>query len=73
MPRKVAKLSDQLRIAIETSGKSRYRIWKETGIAQAVLSRFMNGKGGLSVDGIDRLAVCLGLELIVHDTKRKDR
>jgi plasmid maintenance system antidote protein VapI len=63
MARKHTKLSDQLRQAIETSGKSRYALWQETDIDQATLSRFVHGKGGLSMDGLDRLAEALGLEL----------
>ena len=63
MARKRLKLTDQLRTAIETADKSRYRLSKETGIDEATLSRFMHGKGGLSMDGLDRLAEALGLDL----------
>lgn len=63
MPKKSNKLSDELRECIESSGKSRYRISKETGIAEETLSRFMHRKGGLSMEGIDKLAECLGLFL----------
>lgn len=57
-------LTDQLRQAIETADKSRYALSKETGIDQAVLSRFVHGKGGLSLESWDRLAEALGLELV---------
>jgi len=67
MARKPAKLSDQLRQAINTSGKTRYRLWQETGIAQAVLSKFMHGKGGLSTDGWDKLAKALRLKLVARE------
>lgn len=50
------KFSDQLRRLIETSGESRYAICKATGLQQATLTRFMQGKGGLSVEGLDKLA-----------------
>jgi DNA-binding phage protein len=73
MGAKRTKLSDQLRRAIKTSGKTRYRIWRETGIAQETLSRFVSGKGGLSIDGIDKLGECLGLNLVPHETKSKGR
>lgn len=69
MSAKRLKLSDQLRRAIETADKSRYVLWQETGIDQATLSRFMAGKGGLSVDGWDRLAEALGLELVARTKK----
>ena len=61
--------TDQIRAAIDASGLSRYRIWKETGISQATLSRFMSGKGGLSVEGLDKLAEVLKLEVKVRKGK----
>jgi transcriptional regulator with XRE-family HTH domain len=63
MKRKPTKLSDQIRHAIETCGRTRYQISQETGVDQATLSRFANGKGGLSIPVLDRLGHCLGLEL----------
>lgn len=70
MATKRTKLSDQLRKAIETSGRSQYAICREAELAQATLCRFMQGKGGLSVDGIDRLAEALGLELVQRPPKK---
>lgn len=63
MAKRRIKFSDQLRHAIETCGMTRYEISKRTGVAQPTLSRFMYGKGGLSVDGLDKIADCLGLNL----------
>ena len=63
MKTKRIKLTDQLRQAIEGSPKSRYQIAKETGVDQAVLSRFVHHKGGLSMEGLDLIAECLGLNL----------
>jgi transcriptional regulator with XRE-family HTH domain len=60
---KQVRFSDQLRGLIESSGKSRYAISKETGIDEATLSRFMSGKGGLSIEGLDALAANLGLTI----------
>lgn len=60
---KQVKLSDQLRSAIETSGKSRYRISKETGLSEPTLSRFMSGERGLTLTAIDTLADYLDLSL----------
>lgn len=57
------RLTDQLRRAIEGGPKSRYQIAKETGIDEATLSRFVHYKGGLSMDGLDAIAECLGLSL----------
>ena len=64
------KLSDELRAAIEASEMSRYRISQETGIDQATLSRFMAGKGGLGLDGIDQIARLLGLTLATAYTSK---
>lgn len=51
---------------MDASGLSRYRIAKEIGIGEATMSRFMTGKGGLSMASLDRLAGLLGLEIASH-------
>jgi hypothetical protein len=56
-------VSEQLRLAIDASGQSRYAICKATGIDQGQLSKFMAGKLGLSIDALDILCAYLGLEL----------
>ena len=58
--------SDQIRRAIETCGMTRYRLAKLSGVEQAVLSRFINGKSGLTTFNLDKLAVVLDLELVMH-------
>ena len=63
MTSRPAKLSDQIRQAVNASGMSRYRIAKELGIAESTLSRFMSRKGGLSMDNLDALSELLGLNL----------
>jgi transcriptional regulator with XRE-family HTH domain len=57
------RLTDQLRAAIDRSGMSRYRICKLAGLSEATMSRFMAGKGGLSMDVLDRLGEVLDLRL----------
>ena len=69
----MAKLEDGIRKAIESSGQTRYRIAKETGISQAHLSRLMSGERGLSVEMLERLAPYLGLEIVIRPAKRKRR
>jgi transcriptional regulator with XRE-family HTH domain len=64
------KLTDQLKNAIEASGKSRYQIAKDTGVDEATLSRFMHGKGGLSMEGLDAIADCLSLTLTTAKAPR---
>lgn len=67
MATKRMKLTDQLRKAIETGGRSCYRLAKETGIDKSVLSRFLHHKGGLSMEGLDAIADNLGLDLVVRN------
>lgn len=42
---------------------SRYRVCKTLGIAESAMSRFMAGKGGLSMANLDALAQLLDLHL----------
>jgi DNA transposition AAA+ family ATPase len=71
MARKRVKLTDQLRQAIENCGKSRYQISRDAGIDQATLSRFMHGKGGLSMPILDTLGDYLELNIAVRRRRRK--
>ena len=62
---------DDIRKAINGSDKSRYRIWKETGITQAQLSKLMHGERGLSIEALERLAENLELEIVIRPKKRR--
>ena len=75
MPKKREKLSDQIRRAVDGSGLSRYRICKEVGILQSVMSRFMNGQGMLSMERLDLLADLLDLNITTgkRPTTRKGK
>ncbi len=64
------QLSDQIRDAVESCGLSRYRIWKETGIAEPSLSRFVQGKGGLSLESLDLLGDLLRLKVEMQGPRR---
>ena len=66
-------LSEWLRRAVKQADLTRYEISKRTGIAQSILSRFVNQGAGLSLDSIDKLCDCLGLELASEKTKKKSR
>jgi hypothetical protein len=59
-----------IRETIEKSGKSRYRISKDTGIDNSVLHRIVNG-GSCSIETADILCKYLGLELKPKKKKRK--
>ncbi len=63
----------QLRQAILTCGKSRYRIFKDTGIDQAVLARFINETAGLSLETVDQLCEYLELNLVAGDDSPRGR
>ena len=71
MKRKQIKLSEQVRQAIDTCGKTRYQISQDTGIDQATLCRFMGGKGGLSNPILDTLGEYLGLRIVAGKPKSK--
>jgi hypothetical protein len=66
-----SKFSDEIRKAIAEGEITRYRLWKLTGIAEATLSRFMTGKGGLSTEGLDKIAEVLGLAVMVKKPQAK--
>lgn len=68
----MARLVDAIRRAVEASGKSRYRIAKESGVSAGQLSRLVNGERGMTVDTIDRLADYLGLRITI-EPKAKTR
>ncbi|MBL8761338.1 MAG: helix-turn-helix domain-containing protein [Phycisphaerae bacterium] len=62
----MAQLLDKIRRAVETSGKTRYRIAKESGISAAQLSRLVNGQSGMTVETIERLADYLGFRIVIE-------
>ncbi len=70
MGKRRLKVSDQIRRAVVGSGMSRYRICKELGLAEATMSRFMSGKGGLSMETLDALADFLDLNITAGRCRR---
>lgn len=67
----MAPIYDDIRDAIEASDMSRYRMSKETGIGEPQLCLFMAGKKGLSVEALETLADCLGLEITTRRKRKK--
>ncbi len=65
MGKRRAKLSDQIRRAVDNCGQTRYRISKETGIDASTLSRFASRERGLPMNTLDRLADYLDLNITV--------
>ncbi len=55
--------SEQLRVAIEASELTQYRIAKESGIARSSMSQFMTGKRSMSLANIDAIIEVLDLKL----------
>jgi plasmid maintenance system antidote protein VapI len=64
MMKELLPLTEQLRQAILESGQTRYAIAKATGIGQDVLSRFVRGERGLSMESLDKLGLYLGLRIV---------
>jgi predicted transcriptional regulator len=56
--------SERFKQAIDGSGLTRYRIAKDSGVAQSTISQFMNGKRSLSLKAVDRIAEVIDLEFI---------
>jgi DNA-binding phage protein len=71
MGKKPKTLTDQLRAAITTSDKTMGQIARGSGIDIATISRFIHRKGGLSMDGLDSIARCLGVSLTTTTTKSR--
>jgi transcriptional regulator with XRE-family HTH domain len=70
----MARLLDAIREAVETCGKTRYVIAKESGVSAGQLSRLVNGQRGLRVETIEKLADYLGLRIVIESkTKIKAR
>jgi len=63
----------QLREALLTSDLSRYKIAQLTGVSNASLSLFVNGKRSLSLGAASLLADVLGFQLVREKRTRKAR
>jgi transcriptional regulator with XRE-family HTH domain len=65
---------DQLRDAVNRSGKTHYRVAKESGVSQPVLARFMGRQRDIRAATFAKIAAALGLELRPkgEPQKRKD-
>ena len=61
---------EQIRKQIDTCGKSRYRISKDTGIDKAALCRIMQG-GSCKAETADILLKYFGIELVAKKKKKR--
>jgi transcriptional regulator with XRE-family HTH domain len=66
-------ISQQLKQIIDASGMSRYRICKETGLAESSMSKFMAGERALSLETVDQIGLLLKLELTAQKGRTVNR
>ena len=68
-------LSQQIRDAIDATGRPRKRICEEISLPESTMSHFMAGHCGLSLKTVDRLGELLGLKILVEvpSSKKKER
>jgi transcriptional regulator with XRE-family HTH domain len=67
----MAKLLDAIRVAIEASEESRYRIAQASKVAESQLSRLMSGEAGIGIETLERLAEHLGYEIVLRPKPRR--
>lgn len=65
------RIVDRILAAIEASTLTRYEIARQSGVDEASLSRFVNGKSSLDLSTIEKLAPVLGLEIVVKKSSKK--
>ncbi|MEW6746121.1 MAG: helix-turn-helix transcriptional regulator [Planctomycetota bacterium] len=70
MTPKQCSVTEELREALASCGLSRYEVARQTGLSQAVLSRFARG-GELISRNVDLLCLYLGLRLVPMSGKRE--
>ena len=64
---------EEVRQAIEHSGKSRYRTAQKTGISESQLSKLMSGTTGVSVSELEMLLRYLGYQIDIKKTRTRKR
>ncbi|MEN6452082.1 MAG: helix-turn-helix transcriptional regulator [Thermoguttaceae bacterium] len=71
MGKKPTTLTEQLKAAIVETDRSMGQIARESGIDIATISRFLHGKGGLSMEGLDAIGKSLGLRIVADKPSKK--
>ncbi len=69
MKKQQTHLDKQIRAAFKRSGLTIYRLAKKSGVSQPVVSRFVNGRRGITLATASKLVNVLDLELV--QKKRK--
>lgn len=67
----MSQVLNQMRRAIRASGASHYRISKDVGVSESLLSRFMSGERRLSLKLLERLADYLELDVTLRPKRRR--
>ena len=57
-------LTDELRRAIQDAPLTRYELAQRAGVAESILSRFVNGHSGITLSTADKIAKVLRLVLV---------
>lgn len=68
---KQESLSDQLRRYIREADSSQRQLAFQVGVDPAVLSKFLNGQGGLSTETFDKFGKLFGLTLTETSTPKQ--
>ena len=64
-------LAREIRKAIRESGLTPYRVATDADVDRSIMTRFVNGERGLTLDTASRICDVLGLELRPTRPKRK--
>lgn len=58
--------AEQIGALIQEQGLTSYRIAKDTGVSEATLSRYLRGRGGISLETLELILGRLGYELTIR-------
>jgi transcriptional regulator with XRE-family HTH domain len=58
-------MGNRLREILNKEGVTPYRIWKDLGIDQAVLSKVLNGKINLTLKNLEKIMDYLGYDILL--------
>ena len=66
-------IRETVRTAIQSCSESQNAIAREAGIDKSLLSRFLKGERGLSIESLERLCKYLGLRFIATRKGKKGK
>ena len=71
--KQIQVFSDQIRAAIDASSYTRAEICRACDIEEGSMSRFMNGRGGIQMAPLDRIAAMLGINVCPKPKPKKKK